>query len=152
MLGDDDGVLAVAIDDCRAVIEAAEAKQAAETKQMAAIEAGTLDRSWVDVGSDVSAARCRRFSHGRRTISEKILARKSGRMLGPFVVCEVALGTDGSVPMALDYFKAMGGENVRDAARLVFALDHYAPPTSPQTIELHRVMRDFARRFSVTLH
>lgn len=48
VLGDDDGVLAVAIDDCRAVIEAAEAKQAAETKQMAAIEAGTLDRSWVD--------------------------------------------------------------------------------------------------------
>jgi len=48
VLGDDDGVLAVAIDDCRAVIEAAEAKQSAETKQMAAIEAGTLDRSWVD--------------------------------------------------------------------------------------------------------
>lgn len=48
VLGDDDGVLAVAVDDCRAVIEAAEAKQAAETKQMAAIGAGTLDRSWVD--------------------------------------------------------------------------------------------------------
>jgi regulator of RNase E activity RraA len=48
VLGDDDGVLAVAIDDCRAVIEAAEAKQSAEAKQMAAIEAGTLDRSWVD--------------------------------------------------------------------------------------------------------
>jgi regulator of RNase E activity RraA len=48
VLGDDDGVLAVAFDDCRAVIEAAEAKQSAEAKQMAAIEAGTLDRSWVD--------------------------------------------------------------------------------------------------------
>lgn len=48
VLGDDDGVLAVAFDDCRAVIEAAEAKQSAEVKQMAAIETGTLDRSWVD--------------------------------------------------------------------------------------------------------
>ncbi|MGF6432382.1 3-isopropylmalate dehydratase large subunit [Bradyrhizobium sp. Pha-3] len=91
-----------------------------------------------------------------RTISEKILARKSGQdaQAGDLVVCEVdcALGTDGSVPMALDYFKAMGGKNVRDSARLVFALDHYVPPASPQTIELHRVMRDFAKRFGVTLH
>jgi 3-isopropylmalate/(R)-2-methylmalate dehydratase large subunit len=61
------------------------------------------------------------------------------------VVCEVdcALGTDGSVPIALDYFKAMGGETVRDPTRLVFARDHYVPATSPQTIELHRIMRDF---------
>ena len=70
------------------------------------------------------------------------------------MVCAVdcTLGTDGSVPMALDYFKAMGGENVRDPTRLVFALDHYVPATSPQTIELHRIMRDFAKRFGITLH
>ena len=76
-----------------------------------------------------------------RTISEKILARKSGQdaRAGDLVVCEVdcALGTDGSVPMALDYFKAMGGETVRDPTRLVFALDHYVPATSPHTIGLH---------------
>ena len=73
---------------------------------------------------------------------------------GDLVVCAVdcALGTDGSVPMALDYFKAMGGEIVRDPGRLVFALDHYVPPTSTQTIGLHRVMRDFAQRFGITLH
>ncbi len=91
-----------------------------------------------------------------RTISEKILARKSGQSVraGDLVVCEVdcALGTDGSVPMALDYFKAMGGERLRDASRLVFALDHYVPPTSAQTIGLHRMMRDFAEKHGVTLH
>jgi 3-isopropylmalate/(R)-2-methylmalate dehydratase large subunit len=91
-----------------------------------------------------------------RTISEKILARKSGQLVraGDLVVCEVdcALGTDGSVPMALDYFKAMGGERLRDASKLVFALDHYVPPTSAQTIGLHRMMRDFAEKHGVTLH
>lgn len=91
-----------------------------------------------------------------RTISEKILAQKSGQDVraGQLVVCDVdcALGTDGSVPMALDYFKAMGGDSVRDHTRLVFALDHYVPAASPQTIKLHRVMRDFAKQFDVTLH
>lgn len=48
VLGDDDGVLVVPFDDCPAVIEAAEAKKAAEEKQMAAIRAGTVDRSWID--------------------------------------------------------------------------------------------------------
>ena len=61
-----------------------------------------------------------------RTIFEKILARKSGQdaRVGDLVVCAVdcPLGTDGSVPMALD-----------------------VPATSPQTIELHRLMGDFAK-------
>ncbi|MGH1590202.1 3-isopropylmalate dehydratase large subunit [Methylobacterium phyllosphaerae] len=91
-----------------------------------------------------------------RTISEKILARKAGRDVraGDLVVCTVdcALGTDGSVPMALDYFAAMGGRTVRHPERLVFALDHYVPPTSLKTVELHRITRDFARTFGITLH
>jgi regulator of RNase E activity RraA len=48
MLGDEDGVLCVPFDDCRIVLAAALAKQAAEVRQMAAIKAGTVDRGWVD--------------------------------------------------------------------------------------------------------
>jgi regulator of RNase E activity RraA len=48
ILGDDDGVLAVPYDDAEIVLRAAQAKQAAEDKQMAAIQAGENDRSWVD--------------------------------------------------------------------------------------------------------
>src|ERR1035441_7161136 len=66
-----------------------------------------------------------------KTISEKILSAKAGvdARAGDVVVCRVdcAMGTDGSAPMAIDYFEAMGGGPVRDAARMVFALDHYAP-------------------------
>ncbi|CAM0554913.1 4-hydroxy-4-methyl-2-oxoglutarate aldolase/4-carboxy-4-hydroxy-2-oxoadipate aldolase [Vreelandella titanicae] len=48
ILGDADGVLAVPYNDAETVLKAAQAKQAAEDKQMAAIQAGKNDRSWVD--------------------------------------------------------------------------------------------------------
>lgn len=48
VIGDADGVLSVPFDVAEEVLAATEAKQAAETRQMAAIEAGTNDRSWVD--------------------------------------------------------------------------------------------------------
>jgi 3-isopropylmalate/(R)-2-methylmalate dehydratase large subunit len=90
-----------------------------------------------------------------QTISEKILSRKSGRAAyaGDVVVCPVdcALGTDGSTPMALDYFAAMGGKRVHSPERIVFALDHYAPAPSRHTTQLHARMREFAAAQGVEL-
>lgn len=48
VLGDADGVLAVSKADAGDVLAAAQDKQAAEAKQIAAIADGTVDRSWVD--------------------------------------------------------------------------------------------------------
>ncbi|WP_408594755.1 RraA family protein (plasmid) [Paracoccus marcusii] len=48
VVGDGDGVLVVPYDEVETVYAATNAKQDAETRQMAAIEAGTNDRSWVD--------------------------------------------------------------------------------------------------------
>lgn len=48
VLGDWDGVLAVPLADGPAVLAATKAKNEAEIRQMAAIEAGTVDRTWVD--------------------------------------------------------------------------------------------------------
>ena len=48
ILGDDDGLLCVPFDECDRVYQAAKAKTDAEQLQMANIEAGTNDRSWVD--------------------------------------------------------------------------------------------------------
>ena len=59
------------------------------------------------------------------------------------------MGNDGSTPMALDYFDAMGGTRVFDPARIVFALDHYAPPPSQKTTQLHQRMRDFASKHAI---
>jgi regulator of RNase E activity RraA len=48
VIGDEDGLLCVPYDQVEQVHAAAAAKHAAETKQMAAIEAGTHDAAWVD--------------------------------------------------------------------------------------------------------
>jgi 3-isopropylmalate/(R)-2-methylmalate dehydratase large subunit len=83
-----------------------------------------------------------------KTISEQILSAKSGRdaRAGDVVVCRVdfAMGTDGSVPMALDYFAAMAGTRVHAPDRIAFALDHYAPPESAAALALHARIREFA--------
>jgi 3-isopropylmalate/(R)-2-methylmalate dehydratase large subunit len=83
-----------------------------------------------------------------RTISEKILGAHAGRDVraGDVVVCEpdLIVGTDASAPMAIDYFEAMGGASVFDPARVVFSLDHYAPPTLPATQGFHARLRKFA--------
>ena len=47
VLGDGDGVLSVPLDAVPAVLAAAEAKQAAEQREMQAILAGSSDRGWV---------------------------------------------------------------------------------------------------------
>ncbi len=93
--------------------------------------------------------------HAPQTISEKILSAKSGRpaWAGNVVVCraDFALGTDGSTPMALDYFASMGGRRVCDPERIVFALDHYAPAPSRHTAQIHQRMRDFAAAEGIAL-
>jgi len=84
------------------------------------------------------------------TISEKIMSRHCGRecRAGETVVCGVdaAMATDGSAPMAIDYFHAMGGKEVANPQNLVFALDHYAPPDNPATVALQDRIRDFTKR------
>jgi RraA family protein len=48
VIGDDDGLLCVPFADVDAVLAASQAKYAAEQKQIANIQAGTHDASWVD--------------------------------------------------------------------------------------------------------
>ncbi len=83
-----------------------------------------------------------------KTIAEKFLSRASGRdaRAGDVVICAVdcAMGTDGSVPMALDYFDDMGGTRVFDPARILFVFDHYAPLPSSPTFELQARARAFS--------
>ena len=90
-----------------------------------------------------------------KTISEKILSARSGQGVraGDIVVCDVDLviGTDASSPMAIDYFEQMGGTSVFDLARVLLAMDHYAPPASPKVAAYHDRMRAFAARYGVEL-
>jgi 3-isopropylmalate/(R)-2-methylmalate dehydratase large subunit len=89
------------------------------------------------------------------TLSEKLLSAAAGRSVraGEIAVCEVdcAMGTDGSIPMAMDYFASMGGERVHAPHKLLFALDHYAPPASPKAAMLQAKIRRFAREQGIPL-
>ncbi|RZF29761.1 homoaconitate hydratase family protein [Paraburkholderia sp. UYCP14C] len=90
-----------------------------------------------------------------KTLSEKILSAKAGRDVraGDVVICEVdyALGTDGSIPMAIDYFAAMDGDRVHAPHKLLFALDHYAPAPSPKAALLQAGIRRFAKEQGIRL-
>jgi 3-isopropylmalate/(R)-2-methylmalate dehydratase large subunit len=72
---------------------------------------------------------------------------------GDVVVCraDLILGTDGSGPMAIDYFEQMGGTRLADPARVFFSLDHYAPPTTAATRAFHARIRAFAGRHGATV-
>jgi 3-isopropylmalate/(R)-2-methylmalate dehydratase large subunit len=90
-----------------------------------------------------------------QTISEKILSSHAGRTLyaGDIAICRVDLvvGTDGSGPMAIDYFERMGGSRLYDPSRVFFSLDHYAPPNTRQTRAFHDRIRTFADRYGATV-
>ena len=90
-----------------------------------------------------------------QTASEKILSAHCGQpaRAGEIVICRVdcVIGTDGSGPMAIDYFGQMGGRALFDPSRVFFSLDHYAPPDTPETKAFHRRIRDFAAAHGATV-
>ena len=89
------------------------------------------------------------------TISERILSRKCGRAVraGEVAICKVdaVVGTDGSGPMAIDYFEQMRGRALFDPSRVFFSLDHYAPPDTAATRSFHQRIREFAARHGATV-
>lgn len=89
------------------------------------------------------------------TISEKIVSSHADGLVraGEIAVCSVdlLLGTDGSGPMAIDYFEQMRGERLHDPRRMFFSLDHYSPPTTDGTRAYHARIRDFATRHGATV-
>jgi 3-isopropylmalate/(R)-2-methylmalate dehydratase large subunit len=91
-----------------------------------------------------------------KTISEKILSAKAGTdaYAGDVVVCgvDLVIGTDASGPMAIDYFERMGGSAVFDPRRIVFALDHYSPPSTTKTAAFHDRVRTFCWQYDVELY
>lgn len=91
-----------------------------------------------------------------KTIAEKILSAKSGldARAGDIVVCDadLVIGTDASAPMAIAYFEKMGGTSVRHPHRVVFALDHYDPTTSPGTAKYHDLVHAFATEHGLRVY
>jgi 3-isopropylmalate/(R)-2-methylmalate dehydratase large subunit len=90
-----------------------------------------------------------------QTIAEKILSEKAGQALhaDDIAVCraDAIMGTDGSAPMAIDYFSGLGGLPVSCPERIVFALDHYAPAPTEKSRALQDRARQFAHQHGITV-
>ena len=85
-----------------------------------------------------------------KTISEKILARASGRVeasAGEIVKAsvDVAMMPDLTTILAVNAMKAMGVERVWDPERVVAILDHVAPASTLMAATVHRDIRRWAK-------
>ncbi len=85
------------------------------------------------------------------TITEKILARASGResiQAGDVVRVKVDLvmGHDVTLPLSILEFERMGAPTVFDRAKVVAVSDHFAPASSITAAERIKMVRDFARQ------
>ncbi|RLK31686.1 3-isopropylmalate dehydratase large subunit [Cupriavidus plantarum] len=92
-----------------------------------------------------------------QTLAEKLLSRAAGRTVyaGDLAICapDAAMGTDGSIPMALDYFRDMQPDGTLPAParaeRLVFALDHYGPVSGERAMALQQRAREYAHAHGI---
>ena len=84
------------------------------------------------------------------TITEKILARASGRgavEAGEIVRVKVDLvmGHDVTLPLSILEFKHMGAAGVYDREKVVAVCDHFAPASNNSAADRIKMVRDFAR-------
>src|ERR1700712_1717098 len=93
-----------------------------------------------------------------QTLAEKLLSRAAGRRVrsGETVVCrpDLALGTDGTLPTALDYLARLDGGVPRapfDARRLAFAFDHFNASSDRALSGSQDLARRYAALHGVTL-
>lgn len=91
-----------------------------------------------------------------KTIAEKILSARSGRdaYAGDIVVARVDLimGQDGTTPLAIKAFEAMGGERLYNPEAVNLVIDHSAPSPTEGISNLHQLMRSFARKTGCNLY
>jgi 3-isopropylmalate/(R)-2-methylmalate dehydratase large subunit len=88
------------------------------------------------------------------TISEKILARASGKdrvEAGDYAVGKIDLAMihDLTGPLTLNVLKEVGYDKPWDPDRVVIILDHQVPANSTVTAALHKRLRDYARKYGL---
>jgi 3-isopropylmalate/(R)-2-methylmalate dehydratase large subunit len=88
------------------------------------------------------------------TISEKILARASGRKfveIGEYIIgkIDLAMVNDLTGPLMLNAFKEVGYDKPWNSERVVIVLDHLIPANSSVTAALHKQLREYAQRYNL---
>jgi 3-isopropylmalate/(R)-2-methylmalate dehydratase large subunit len=85
-----------------------------------------------------------------QTISQKILARASGRdRVEPGDILDASvdlLYMHEMLAMAILPFNEIGTTKVWDPEKVVVTLDHWVPPPTPEIAKMHQTIRDFCRK------
>ena len=91
-----------------------------------------------------------------KTIVEKIFSLSSGKdsYAGDIVVASIdaAMAHDGTVLLALEAFKDMGGRSVWDPSKIILVIDHVAPSSNENFARVHEAMRRFARKYGAKIY
>src|SRR5256885_1026484 len=87
-----------------------------------------------------------RRKHGMGTLVEEILSARLGRPVhaGEIVVVDVdyAMSHDTTSPLAIEAFRKLG-RPLWNPSRVVIAIDHVVPASTPAVATTHRNMRQF---------
>lgn len=90
-----------------------------------------------------------------QTIAEKILSFHTGKKVyaGEIVLAKVdfLMAQDGTAPLVIKAFEELGGDKVFHPGKVAFVIDHNSPSQSQGVSSLHKMMRDFARKYKITL-
>ncbi|MBC7329320.1 3-isopropylmalate dehydratase large subunit [bacterium] len=88
-----------------------------------------------------------------KTITEKILSRKSGRDVsaGDVILAEVdfCFGQDGTSALIIDELNKLGG--LHNPQKFAMFIDHNAPPPLASVANIHQKMRNFAKKHNCLL-
>ena len=87
-----------------------------------------------------------------KTIVEKIFSKHAGKDVraGDIVIAKLdaLMGQDGTSPLAIKVFEELGGTRVVNAEKVLIVMDHSVPPPNEGVANLHKLMREFAEKFS----
>lgn len=88
------------------------------------------------------------------TISEKIFAAHCDRdVVRPgeliYASIDLVMGTDATVPLAVEVFNRIGAEDVFDPTKIALVNDHFVPAKDIQAAGLSKTMREFARKHGI---
>jgi 3-isopropylmalate/(R)-2-methylmalate dehydratase large subunit len=88
------------------------------------------------------------------TITEKIFAAHSGRdsvRAGELVYAklDLVMGTDVTVPLAVDVFNKIGADRVFDREKIALVNDHFVPAKDIQAAGLSKTMREFGAKYDI---
>lgn len=90
-----------------------------------------------------------------KTISEKILSAHAGHDIkaGDFAIVDVDLAyvQDGTGPLTVRQFQAMGFQDVPDPKRRILFIDHASPSPRRELSNDHKLLRDFSEEKGVLL-